>query len=117
MKKRKMINYEDIVEIGLSLIKGETDVIYGESEKNKAESAIRICGIVDFLKALDEATVLSESDICENPDTSISKQVELNTDKTLSDIIDEILKKALPTVIAMSDEDWVNYLNSGLKGN
>lgn len=116
MKKRKQINYEDIVEIGLSLIKEETDLLYGESEKNKAESAMRICGIVDFLTALDEATILSEPDTCENPDTSISKQVELNTDKTLSDIIDEILKKALPTVIAMSDEDWVNYLNSGLKG-
>lgn len=99
MKKRKQINYENIVEIGLSLIKGETDVIYGESEKNKAESAMRICGIVDFITALDEATVLSESDICENPDTSISKQPKL--------------KEA---VIAMSDEDWINYLNSGIKG-
>lgn len=100
MKKRKMINYENIVEIGLSLIKEETDLLYGESEKNKAESAMRICGIVDFIKALDEATVLSESDVCENPDTSISKQ-----------------PKFKETVIAMSDEDWVNYLNSGLKGN
>ena len=99
MKKRKMINYEDIVEIGLSLIKGETDVSYGESEKNKAESATRISGIVDFIKALDEATTLSESDVCENPDTSISKQPKLRE-----------------SVIAMSDEDWANYLNSGLKG-
>lgn len=100
MKKRKMINYEDIVEIGLSLIKEETDTLYGESEKNKAESAMRICGIVDFIKALDEATILSESDVCENPDTSISKQ-----------------PKFKEAVIATSDEDWVNYLNSGLKGN
>jgi len=104
MKKRKMINYEDIVEIGLSLIKEETDLLYGESEKNKAESAMRICGIVDFIKALDEATILSEPDVCENvcenPDTSISKQ-----------------PKFKEAVIAMSDEDWVNYLNSGLKGN
>ena len=99
MKNRKKINYEDIVEIGLSLIKEETDILYGESEKNKAESAMRICGIVDFIKALDEATILSESDICENPDTSISKQPKL--------------KEA---VIAMSDEDWFNYLNSGIKG-
>lgn len=99
MKKRKQINYENIVEIGLSLIKSETDVMYGESKKNKAESATRISGIVDFIKALDEATVLSESDVCENPDTSISSQPKL--------------KEA---VIAMSDEDWVNYLNSGLKG-
>ena len=100
MKKRKTINYEDIVEIGLSLIKEETDLLYGESEKNKAESAMRICGIVDFIRALDEATVLSEPDVCENPDTSISKQ-----------------PKYKEAVIAMSDEDWVNYLNSGLKGN
>ena len=100
MKKRKMINYEDIVEIGLSLIKEETDLLYGESEKNKAESAMRICGIVDFIRALDEATILSEPDVCENPDTSISKQ-----------------PKFKEAVIAMSDEDWVNYLNSGLKGN
>lgn len=99
MKKRKQINYENIVEIGLSLIKEETDLLYGESKKNKAESAIRICGIVDFIRALDEATVLSESDVCENPDTSISKQ-----------------PKFKEAVIAMSDEDWVNYLNSGLKG-
>ena len=99
MKNRKQISYEEIVEIGLSLIKEETDLLYGESEKNKAESAIRICGIVDFIRALDEATVLSEPEICENPDTSISKQT-----------------KPKETVIAMSDEDWVNYLNSGLKG-
>lgn len=100
MKKRKIINYEDIVEIGLSLIKEESDVSYGESEKNKAESATRISGIVDFIKALDEATVLSESDVCENPDTPISKQPNFKEG-----------------VITMSDKDWVNYLNSGLKGN
>lgn len=104
MKKRKQINYENIVEIGLSLIKGETDVIYGESEKNKAESAMRICGIVDFLTALNEATILSESDVCENPDTSIDTSISKQP-------------KYKEAVIAMSDEDWVNYLNSGLKGN
>jgi len=104
MKKRKMINYEDIVEIGLSLIKEETDVLYGESEKNQAESAMRICGIVDFITALDEATVLSESDVCENPDTSIDTSISKQPN----------FKEA---VIAMSDEDWANYLKSGLKGN
>lgn len=56
MKLRKQINYEDIIEIGLGLIKEETDTLYGESEKNKAESAMRICGIVDFLSALDRTT-------------------------------------------------------------
>ena len=104
MKKRKMINYEDIVEIGLSLIKEETDVLYGESEKNKAESAMRICGIVDFITVLDEATVLSESDVCENPDTSIDTSISKQP-------------KFKEAVIAMSDEDWTNYLKSGLKGN
>lgn len=104
MKKRKMINYEDIVEIGLSLIKEETDLLYGESENNKAESAMRICGIVDFIKALDEATILSESDVCENPDTSIDTSISKQP-------------KFKEAVIATSDEDWVNYLNSGLKGN
>lgn len=104
MKKRKQINYEDIVEIGLSLIKEETDLLYGESEKNKAESAMRICGIVDFLMTLDEATVLSESDICENPDTSIDTSISKQS-------------KFKEAVIAMSDEDWANYLKSGLKGN
>ena len=100
MNRRKMINYDEIIEIGLSLLKDETEVLYGTSDKDKAESAMRICGIVDFIKALDEATVLSESDVCENPDTSISKQ-----------------PKFKEAVIAMSDEEWVNYLNSGLKGN
>lgn len=104
MKKRKMINYEDIVEIGLSLIKEETDLLYGESENNKAESAMRICGIVDFIKALDEATILSESDVCENPDTSIDTSISKQP-------------KFKEAVIAMSDEDWANYLKSGLKGN
>ena len=97
---RRSIDYDEIIELGLSLLKDETEVLYGTSDKDKAESVMRMCGIIDFIKALDEATVLSESDVCENPDTSISKQ-----------------PKFKETVIAMSDEDWVNYLNSGLKGN
>ena len=91
MKNRQKINYEDIVEIGMSLIKDDTDYIYECSDdKIKAGIAYRISGIVDFIRALDEATVLSESDICENPDASISKQ-----------------PKFKEAVIAMSDEDWV----------
>lgn len=62
MKLRKQINYEDIVEIGLGLIKEETDTLYGESEKNKAESSMRICGIVDFLSTIDRATQMTEED-------------------------------------------------------
>ena len=61
MKKRKQINYEDIVEIGMSLIKGDTDYIYEcSNDKIKAAMAHRISGIVDFLKALDEATIIYE---------------------------------------------------------
>ena len=101
MKNRQKINYEDIVEMGISLIKDDTDYIYECSDdKIKAGIAYRISGIVDFIRALDEATVLSEPDVCENPDTSISKQ-----------------PKFKEGVITVSDEDWVNYLNSGLKGN
>lgn len=105
MKKRKMINYEDIVEIGLSLIKDDTDYIYECSDdKTKVGIAYRISGIVDFIKALDEATILSESDVCENPDTSIDTSISKQP-------------KFKEAVIAMSDEDWANYLKSGLKGN
>ena len=77
MKKRKQINYEDIVETGISLIKEETDLLYGESEKNKAESAMRICGIVDFLTALDEATTVTE-------DTESESEVIQNTKLVLT---------------------------------
>ena len=61
---RRKIDYEEIVEIGLSLLKEETEVLYGTSDKDKAESAMRICGIVDFLSMLDDATRVTI-----NPDT------------------------------------------------
>ena len=32
MKNRKKIDYDEIVEIGLSLLKDETDVLYGTSD-------------------------------------------------------------------------------------
>ena len=48
MKNRQKINYEDIVEMGLSLLKDETEVLYGTSDKDKAESVMRMCGIIDF---------------------------------------------------------------------
>lgn len=105
MKNRQKINYEDIVEIGISLIKDDTDYIYECSDdKIKAGIAYRISGIVDFIRALDEATILSEPDVCENPDTSIDTSISKQP-------------KFKEAVITMSDEDWVNYLNSGLKGN
>ncbi len=66
MKKRKMISYEEIVEMGLSLLKDETEVLYGTSDKDKAESVMRMCGIIDFLSALDDATQATVNpDSCE----------------------------------------------------
>jgi hypothetical protein len=63
MKKRQQINYEHIVEIGLSLIKEETDYLYEcSSDASKVQCAFRISGIVDFLKALDEATIIHEDE-------------------------------------------------------
>ena len=64
MKNRRGISYEDIAELGLSLLKDETEVLYGTSDKDKAESAMRMCGIIDFLSALDDATQVTV-----NPDT------------------------------------------------
>ncbi len=65
MKNRKKIDYEDIVEMGLSLLKDETETIYGTSNEDKAESVMRMCGIIDFLHVLDDATqVVSNSDTC-----------------------------------------------------
>ena len=68
MKERKQISYEEIVEMGLSLLKDETEVIYGTSDKDKAESVMRMCGIIDFLCTLDDATqVTSNPDTCKLP--------------------------------------------------
>lgn len=66
MKNRKKIDYDEIVEIGLSLLKDETDVLYGTSDKDKAESVMRMCGIIDFLSVLNDATqVTVNPDSCE----------------------------------------------------
>ena len=64
MKNRQKIGYEEIIEIGLSLLKDETEVLYGTSDKDKAESVMRMCGIIDFLSVLDDATQVTV-----NPDT------------------------------------------------
>ena len=65
MKNRQKINYEDIVEMGLSLLKDETEVLYGTSDKDKAESVMRMCGIIDFLSVLDDATAITEEKVVE----------------------------------------------------
>ena len=67
MKNGREISYEDIAELGLSLLKDETEVLYGTSDKDKAESVMRMCGIIDFLSALDDATqVTVNPDTCEH---------------------------------------------------
>ena len=66
MKNRKKIDYDEIVEIGLSLLKDEIDMIYGIEDKSKAESALRMSGIIDFLNELNKATLICECDqVCE----------------------------------------------------
>ncbi len=118
MKKRKQINYEDIVEIGISLIKEETDLLYGESEKNKAESVMRICGIVDFLRALDEATIVYNPEKSETEQSSEESEEKINQECKLNENENWIkfLNNTLCNVISLSDEDFINYSNFDLKG-
>lgn len=61
---RQKIDYDEIIKLGLSLLKDETEVLYGTSDKDKAESVMRMCGIIDFLSILDDATRVAV-----NPDT------------------------------------------------
>ena len=61
---RQKIDYDEIIELGLSLLKDETEVLYGTSDKDKAESVMRMCGIIDFLSMLNDATQVTV-----NPDT------------------------------------------------
>ena len=61
---RQKIDYDEIIKLGLSLLKDETEVLYGTSDKDKAESVMRMCGIIDFLSMLDDATQVTV-----NPDT------------------------------------------------
>lgn len=61
---RQKIDYDEIIKLGLSLLKDETEVLYGTSDKDKAESVMRMCGIIDFLSILDDATRATV-----NPDT------------------------------------------------
>lgn len=114
MKKRKQINYGDIVEIGLSLIKEETDLLYGESEKNKAESAMRICGIVDFLTALNEATTVTEDTESES---EVIQNTKLNEDELEDKLnkFNDFLKKATCEILPLSEKELVNFLNGTFK--
>lgn len=114
MKKRKQINYEDIVKTGISLIKEETDLLYGESEKNKAESAIRICGIVDFLTALDEATTVTEDTESES---EVIQNTKLNEDELENKLnkFNDFLEKATCEILPLSEKELVDFLNGVFK--
>lgn len=114
MKKRKQINYEDIVETGISLIKEETDLLYGESEKNKAESAMRICGIVDFLTALDEATTVTEDTESES---EVIQNTKLNEDELEDKLnkFNDFLEKATCEILPLSEKELVDFLNGAFK--
>ena len=114
MKKRKQINYEDIVEIGIFLIEEETDLLYGESEKSKAESAMKICGIVDFLTALDEATTVTEDTESES---EVIQNTKLNEDE-LEDKLNKFnnfLEKATCEILPLSEKELVDFLNGAFK--
>ena len=68
MKTRKEISYEDIVEIGKSLIMEQADVVWEEDDKERAVSACIISGIISFLDRLDKATQMTEKEINEASD-------------------------------------------------
>ena len=55
-KNRRMISYEEIADIALTLLKDETDVIYGVGDNTKAESVMFIAGVVNLLDRLEDAT-------------------------------------------------------------
>lgn len=64
MKTRKEISYEDIVEIGMSLIKTQTDFLWEcNDDKDRLISTYIISGIVDFLDSLDKATRMTQEEI------------------------------------------------------
>lgn len=68
MRARKQINYEDIVEIGKSLIMEQTDLVWEEDDKERAVSAGIVSGIISFLDRLDTATRMTEKEINEASD-------------------------------------------------
>ena len=55
-KNRRTISYEEIADIALTLLKDETDVIYGVEDNVKAESVMFIAGVVSLLDLLEDAT-------------------------------------------------------------
>jgi len=64
MRVRRQISYDDIAEIGVSLIKTQTDFLWEcNDEKERLVSTYIICGIVDFLDSLDKATRMTQEEI------------------------------------------------------
>ena len=51
-----MISYEEIADIALTLLKDETDMLYGTEDKTKAESAMFMTGVISLLDRLENAT-------------------------------------------------------------
>lgn len=67
-KNRRMISYEEIADIALTLLKDETDVLYGTQEKTKAESAMFMTGVINLLDRLEDATrVITTYEATTNP--------------------------------------------------
>ena len=67
-KNRRMISYEEIADIALTLLKDETDVIYGVEDNAKAESVMFITGVVNLLDRLEDATrVIASYEATTNP--------------------------------------------------
>lgn len=84
MKSRKRINYEDIVEIGNTLIKEQTSFLWEcDNDNERASFAYIISGIVDFLDRLDKATQMTEKEINEASDEfmrNLSANLSLNSE-------------------------------------
>ena len=67
-KNRRMISYEEIADIALTLLKDETDALYGTEDKTKAESATFMTGVVNLLDQLENATrVITTYEATTNP--------------------------------------------------
>lgn len=67
-KNRRMISYEEIADIALTLLKDETDVLYGTEDKTKAESAMFMTGVISLLNLLEDATrVIATYEATTNP--------------------------------------------------
>lgn len=67
-KNRRMISYEEIADIALTLLKNETDVIYEIEDNAKAESVMFIAGVINLLDRLEDATrVITNYEVTTNP--------------------------------------------------